>query len=168
MPLRALPMPGCAGRDSRSGSELPPFDPCTARGQVVKLLRVGHAVTGSPPGWESHPYGYRVVRNRSSCDCYLHLYGVQLSVNGSHPVQDVAPFRVRPLPAVGRRLLLAQVAQGVGEDRKAVADGGEARVALLSQSDHVRGERLSSERAEGIAEDAAEEVAEDRISRRPL
>src|SRR5262245_45911038 len=62
VPSRTLPVPDCARRGSRSGSELPPFGPCTAAVQVVRLLRVGHAVTGSPPGWESHPHGYRVVR----------------------------------------------------------------------------------------------------------
>src|SRR6187455_2430881 len=59
MPSRALPMPGSARRDSQSGSGLPPLVPCTARGEMVGLLRVGLAVTGSPPGWESHPHGFR-------------------------------------------------------------------------------------------------------------
>src|SRR4051794_1873220 len=51
-----LPVHRCARRRSRSGSALPPFSPCTAACRVVGPARVGYAVTGSPPGWESHPH----------------------------------------------------------------------------------------------------------------
>jgi len=61
---RLLPIRSCASRDSRSGSELPTFVPCTARWCLSGAKRVGHAVTGSPPGWESHPHGHRVVRSQ--------------------------------------------------------------------------------------------------------
>src|SRR3954447_22142853 len=82
----------CAGRGSRSDSELPPFDPCTASGQVVSPPGVGHAFTGSPPGWELHPHGRQVVRGSfvSLCDCYPSPCGTWLSVNGSHEVDSPA------------------------------------------------------------------------------
>ena len=37
---------------------------------MVKPRGVGHAVTGSPPGWELHPHAHRVVRSRSPCGQY--------------------------------------------------------------------------------------------------
>lgn len=65
---RALSMPGCAGRGSRSDSELPPFDPCTAGRKGSGLFQWVRLSQDSPPGWELHPHSYRVVRNRSPCD----------------------------------------------------------------------------------------------------
>jgi hypothetical protein len=73
VPSLALPVRSCARRGSRPDSGLPPFAPCTAPREMVRFPGVGHAVTGSPPGWESHPHGYRVVRGRGPSDRYLHL-----------------------------------------------------------------------------------------------
>ena len=59
---RGLPLGHCAGRDSRSGSELPPFTPCTAARMVVGHPTVGYALTDSQSGREFHPHGHRVVQ----------------------------------------------------------------------------------------------------------
>jgi hypothetical protein len=92
VPSPKLPMHGLAGRGSRSDSGLPPFDPCTAPERLVILPEVGHAFTGSPPGWESHPHGCQVVRGSfmNLCDCYPPSCERQLSVNGSHQIQRPA------------------------------------------------------------------------------
>jgi hypothetical protein len=44
VPSLSLSLHSYARRDSRSGSELPPFDPCTARMALVRRPGVGHAL----------------------------------------------------------------------------------------------------------------------------
>lgn len=49
---------------------LPAFVPCTAQVRFVRPVRVGHAVIGSLPRRELHPYDCRVIMDISPCSCY--------------------------------------------------------------------------------------------------
>jgi hypothetical protein len=124
--LQELSMHRCAGRGSRSDSELPPFDPCTAPEQLVRLPKVGHAFTGSPPGWESHPHGCQVIRGPSvdHRGSYPSPCGTWLSANGSHQIDHPAGRQMLSGAAAVQqdlRVAAAGLLEGVGKHRQ----GGE-------------------------------------------